>query len=528
MARLGLDFGNTKCFVSFFNDNGSIEDLNGQHYRNGYPSVFAYSASEDKELFGDLALNERYSDCRKILLKRALRSSGNGKDEEFTLGGKTFKTSYAIKRVLTRVLNNATAILDRNYHKTVTEICLAYPVEFSEEDILFLVNIIDSIELESGAHPNVTRVISEPEAAALDYLGSVGITDKDTVICFDFGGGTLDVCSLTVWPERNSAISSVTRVYSGSSQDDPIGGHDFTERLAEIVAEKLTAEFGEEAVARIPRSLIYNNAEKIKLALTDSETSLIDLSVNGVYSEQTISRREFEERVADLVEKTVKITKDVYFDTVPKAPPSKIILVGGASQMPIIERKLKEAFDPYKVEVVSHNPQSAISFGAARFAHFVIPSDPSISKTGNTPQKDRPGALKNGFIHYRTVKMDLAVLTLESETSNRSYLKTVVPRGTKIPYLPAESRVFRTEAETSTIQCFLYEAKTKTPDNYEKNDYKKILDLTLELKEPVPAHSETMVKVSVDIDGKVTMNVLDPKTGLYKAGNTVIKLVNYK
>ena len=44
----------------------------------------------------------------------------------------------------------------------------------------------------------------------------------------------------------------------------------------------------------------------------------------------------------------------------------------------------------------------------------------------------------------------------------------------------------------------------------------------------MPAHSETMVKVSVDIDGKVTMNVLDPKTGLYKAGNTVIKLVNYK
>ena len=529
MILIGLDGGNMYAFASAMGKDNVTVDLTDKIYPYGYPTSFAYKGGE--EFFGNQALSERYAEYRKDLLKKGIQNY----DETFTLDGKKFKSSEAFKKVIKRVLDNALRIAEPIFHDDDIHICLAYPVSFDHENIMYYKDIIEDVTLSNGKHPVVDRVISEPEAAVLDYFHKHGEkkVDEETVICSDLGGGTYDVCSVTAYPggrmtKDKRRYNSITRHQDGDSE---IGGMEYTKRLADVVTGKLEAEFKIKLPSgNISREKIMQEAERIKIALTENDSIKIELPLNGEYPESSVTRKEFEDATSDLTKRIVAKIKGVYNRTNSEHKVSKIILVGGGNNMRIMKTSIEKEFAAApNVKVVMHEPSLSISRGAARFAQPI--------HAGQRRRSDRMMPHDGNIVdltenHIRTIGRSLAVKVAHINPFTKKKIDRMcimVPRGSELPYnTKGKYKSFSTLYKTKIVNCSLYEAIKDDPDIKKTTDFKKILDFHFEFNNIVPAKTPNEIRVSVDSAGNVTEDVRDPaNTDNTMTRKTKITYTNY-
>ena len=210
------------------------------------------------------------------------------------------------------------------------------------------------------ANLNPVRLINEPSAAALAY----GLQDRaaeETSLVFDLGGGTFDVSIL----ETFEGVFEI-RASAGDAQ---LGGEDFTELLMGDFAARIGGVVPRREAAK-RRAVLYNAAERMKRSLTNAETALVELEIDGEVRSLRSSRAEFDELAAPLFERLRRPIEralhdaDVAIDEI-----NRVLLVGGANRMPMIRSYVARMFG--KLPEGRIDPDEVVALGAATQAGFV-------------------------------------------------------------------------------------------------------------------------------------------------------------
>ncbi|HEY4157321.1 MAG TPA: Hsp70 family protein, partial [Polyangiaceae bacterium] len=207
----------------------------------------------------------------------------------------------------------------------------------------------------------IKRILNEPTAAALAY--GLDRKNSETIAVYDLGGGTFDISVL----EIAGGVFSV----KATGGDTHLGGEDFDGRLIDKLAEEFKVKNGIDLrQERTSLQRLREASEKAKHELSSSlETEVnVPFIASGpsgpLHLERTLKRSELEILTRDLIERTIDACKAVLADAkVTPAGIGQIVLVGGMTRMPAVQKAVREFFgrDPHK----GVNPDEVVSVGAA-------------------------------------------------------------------------------------------------------------------------------------------------------------------
>src|SRR5438132_6665201 len=211
----------------------------------------------------------------------------------------------------------------------------------------------------AGLH--VERIINEPTAAALAY--GLGKSESERIAVYDLGGGTFDVSILVMNDGLFEVLSTSGNTY--------LGGEDFDERIMNWMADEFSAENGIDLRKdRLAMQRLKEAAERAKCELSSTNETTINLPFIAAdasgpkHFNRSLSREKFEELVGDLVRQTVEPCENALRDA--KLQPEdidKVILVGGQTRSPIVERTVEQIFG--KKASAEINPDEVVAMGAA-------------------------------------------------------------------------------------------------------------------------------------------------------------------
>ncbi len=218
---------------------------------------------------------------------------------------------------------------------------------------------------------DVVTTINDPQAAALafaesqGYLGAGG-ADKPgfRALVFDLGGGKLDVAIIEIKPNRIRTL--------GVTGDAQLGGRDWDARLADHLAEVFTKQFDADPrydMASVRRLL--ETAAEAKHTLTARQQARVHVERQTQAADVTITRQMFEDVTADLVDRAKRVTEEALTQAaIAWRDVSQLLLVGGASRMPMIGKML-ESLTGLKAATSVH-PDEAVARGAALAAECAL------------------------------------------------------------------------------------------------------------------------------------------------------------
>eukprot|EP00466_Bigelowiella_natans_P020088 jgi/Bigna1/46923/estExt_Genewise1.C_80120 len=255
---------------------------------------------------------------------------------------------------------------------------------------------------------NVKRIISEPTAAALAY-GIDKKYDDRNVLVYDLGGGTFDVSVLTLDNEVFEVLST--------AGDTHLGGEDFDQRIVAHLVKVVKKKMGKD-VSKTPRALakLRREAEKAKRTLSTSESVQIEIEslVDGEDFETTLSRAKFEQLNDDLFRKTLKPVKQALKGAgLNKNDIEEIVLVGGSTRIPRIQKLLKDFFGREPSRGV--HPDEAVAHGAALLGGVLSGAD----ETGVLILDATPlslGIETVGGVMARVINKDTTIPTKKTQT----------------------------------------------------------------------------------------------------------------
>lgn len=284
-----------------------------------------------------------------------------GTKEKYSLGGKEYTPQQLSAFILQKIKKDAEAFLGEPVQKAV----ITVPAYFndSQRQATKDAGAIAGLEVE--------RIINEPTAASLAY--GIDKADKEEkILVFDFGGGTLDVTIMEMFSvEGDDGNKDSGFEVKSTSGDTELGGTDMDEVLTDYITEEFKKENGVDlkqdstALQRVKEA-----AEKAKIELSSSLETDINLpflsadSAGPKHLTMKITRAKLEEMVKPIIEKCRQPMEQAIKDaklTVNEI--TKIILVGGPTRMPIVQ-KFVEDYVGKKIER-GVDPMECVSLGAA-------------------------------------------------------------------------------------------------------------------------------------------------------------------
>ena len=199
----------------------------------------------------------------------------------------------------------------------------------------------------------VLRLVSEPTAASIAY--GLDNAREGLYAVYDLGGGTFDLSLLRMTRGVFEVIAT--------GGDSALGGDDIDAAVAEWALGRLgvvATEAGDRRAARIA-------ARAAKEALSTSDEAMFACVISGARVELAVSRADLEATARPFVERTIALTRQVVRDAkVGKAELDGVVLVGGATRMPLVRRATEAFFG--RAPLVDLDPDQVVALGAARQA----------------------------------------------------------------------------------------------------------------------------------------------------------------
>ena len=339
---------------------------------------------------------------------------------------------------------------------------------------------------------DVKRIINEPTAAALAY-GLDKHKGDSTIAVYDLGGGTFDISIIEISDVDGEHQFEVL----STNGDTFLGGEDFDLRLIDFFVEQFKEESGFDLKSD-PLALqrLKEAAEKAKIELSSAEQTEVNLpyitadSSGPKHFVHKITRAKLESLVEDLVDRSLEPLKIALKDAkLAKKDISEILLVGGQTRMPLVQKKVSEFFgkEPRK----DLNPDEAVAVGAAIQGSVL---------SGDTTD---------------VLLLDVTPLTLGIETLG-GVATPLIEKNTTIP--TQKSQVFSTaeDNQTAVTVHVIQGERTQASQNKSLGQF-NLADI------PPASRGMPQIEVSFDLDANGILNVSAKDKNSGKEQSIVIK-----
>ena len=402
MARaVGIDLGTTNSAVSVLEGGEPTVIANAEGFRTT-PSIVAFT-KDGEILVGETAKRQAVTNVDRTIasVKRHM-----GTDWTFSVDDKKYTPQEISARILAKLKRDAETYLG----EPVTDAVITVPAYFNDAE--------RQATKDAGeiAGLNVLRIINEPTAAALAYGLDKGKEDE-LILVFDLGGGTFDVSLLEVGKDDDFSTIQV-RATSG---DNRLGGDDWDQRIVDHLVKKFKETTGVDVSKdKIALQRLKEAAEQAKKELSQSTTANIQLpylslTENGPANlDETITRAQFEQLTADLLERTKKPFHDVIAEAGVKVSDiAHVVLVGGSTRMPAVTELVKSLTggkEPNK----GVNPDEVVAVGASLQAGVLKGERKDVLLIDVTPLS--LGIETKGGIMTKLIERNTAIPTKRSET----------------------------------------------------------------------------------------------------------------
>lgn len=372
---IGIDLGTTNSCVAVM-DGGEAKVIENAEGDRTTPSIIAYAndgevlvgqpakrqavTNPDNTLFAIKRLIGRQFDDEVVqkdikMVPYKIAKADNG-DAWVEVNGEKMSPPQISAQTLKKMKKTAEDFLG----ESVTEAVVTVPAYFNDAQ--------RQATKDAGriAGLDVKRIINEPTAAALAY----GMDKKggdSTIAVYDLGGGTFDISIIEIAETDGEHTFEVL----STNGDTFLGGEDFDLRLIDYLADEFKKDSGMDLHSD-PLALqrLKEAAEKAKIELSSSQSTEVNLpyitadASGPKHLVQKLTRAKFESLVEDLVERTLEplklALKDADLDV---GEISDVILVGGQTRMPLVQKRVSEYFGKEPRRDV--NPDEAVAVGAA-------------------------------------------------------------------------------------------------------------------------------------------------------------------
>ena len=402
MSRaVGIDLGTTNSAVSVLEGGEPTVIANAEGFRTT-PSVVAFTKDGDV-LVGETAKRQAVTNVDRTIssVKRHM-----GTDWTFKVDDKKYTPQEISARILAKLKRDAETYLG----ESVTDAVITVPAYFNDAE--------RQATKDAGeiAGLNVLRIINEPTAAALAYGLDKGKEDE-LILVFDLGGGTFDVSLLEVGKDDDFSTIQVR----STSGDNRLGGDDWDQRVVDHLVKKFKETTGVDvskdkiALQRLKEAAEQAKKELSQATQTNIQLPYLSLTENGPANlDETLTRAQFEQMTADLLERTKKPFQDVIKEAGVKVDDiAHVVLVGGSTRMPAVTELVKQLTggkEPNK----GVNPDEVVAVGASLQAGVLKGERKDVLLIDVTPLS--LGIETKGGIMTKLIERNTAIPTKRSET----------------------------------------------------------------------------------------------------------------
>ncbi|KZF26131.1 heat shock protein SSB1 [Xylona heveae TC161] len=494
-GAIGIDLGTTYSCVANY-EGTNVEIIANEQGSFTTPSFVSFT--EQERLIGEAAKNQAAMnpqntvfDVKRLIgrrfddptVKKDIESwpfkvvdQGGSPVVQVEYLGET--KTFTPQEISSMVLMKMKEVAETKLGKKVSKAVVTVPAYFNDNQ--------RQATKDAGAIAglNVLRIINEPTAAAIAYgLGS-GKTEKErNVLIYDLGGGTFDVSLLNI----QGGVFTV----KATAGDTHLGGQDFDTNLLEHFKKEFQRKTKKD-LSGDPRALrrLRTACERAKRTLSNATQTTVEIDslFDGEDFNSQITRARFEDLNAKAFNGTIDPVQQVLKDAnIEKSKVEEIVLVGGSTRIPRIQKLLSDFFDGKKLEK-SINPDEAVAYGAAVQAGIL---------SGKATSAETSDLLL----------LDVVPLSLGVAMEGNIFAP-VVPRGQTVPTM--KKRTFTTVADNQqTVQFPVFQGeRVNCEDNTSLGEF------TLAPIPPMRAGEAVLeVVFEVDVNGILKVTATEKTSG---------------